>query len=208
MDGTKEIPEFRSSPALLEKLHQFSIKKFFPAGSIILRENAPVRSIPILISGRLKIIRTDEDGKEILLYYLTPGESCIMSILSGLHHQTSKIKAEADQDAEILFLPVEKMYYFLQEFPQWTDYIFRLYHKRFEELLETIESIAFKNLDERLIQLLKKKKALSGKNEIFMTHEQIAQELGSSRVVISRLLKQMEQKGWIKLERNKITLCN
>ena len=198
--------EFKSSPGLIAELYKYGIQKNYKAGSIILNENASVRSIPIVTKGMLKVIRTEEDGREILLYYIKAGESCIMSFLGGLHNETSKVKAEADDDVEILFLPIEKVSLFIKEYPQWLDYIFRLYHKRFEELLEIVNAIAFKKVDERLLSLLQKKKVLTGNKTLNITHEQLANELGTARVVVSRLLKQLEENKMVQLGRNKITL--
>jgi CRP/FNR family transcriptional regulator len=130
----------------------------------------------------LKVIRTEEDGREILLYYIKPGESCIMSFLGGLHNDTSKVRAEVEEDAEILFLPVDKVSLFIKEYPQWLDYIFRLYHKRFEELLEVVNAIAFKKVDERLLDLLQKKSSLAVSKTIQTTHEQLANELGQQEL--------------------------
>jgi CRP/FNR family transcriptional regulator len=206
MEDLRQITEFKSSPELVEKLYKHGIQKNYEAGSIILNENASIRSIPIVTKGTLKVIRTDEDGREILLYYIKAGESCIMSFLGGLHNETSKVKAEVEDDAEILFLPIEKVSLFIKEYPQWLDYIFRLYHKRFEELLEIVNAIAFKKVDERLLALLQKKKDLTGTKTLNITHEQLANELGTARVVVSRLLKQLEEIGKVKLGRNKIIL--
>lgn len=206
MNDLKQIEEFKSSPELVEKLYAHSLQKNYKAGSIILSENAAIRAIPIIIKGILKVMRTDEDGKEILLYYIKAGESCIMSFLGGLHNETSKVRAEVEEDAEILFLPVEKVALFIKEHPQWLDYIFRLYHKRFEELLEVINAIAFKKVDERLLALLKKLTELTHSRSISITHEQLANKLGTARVVVSRLLKQLEEEGAVQLGRNKITL--
>jgi CRP/FNR family transcriptional regulator len=206
MEELKNITEFQSSPELMAKLRQHSILKSYEAGSVILNENAHVRSIPIVINGTLKVIRTDEDGREILLYYIKAGESCIMSFLGGLHNETSKVKAEVEDDAEILFLPTDKVSVFIKEHPEWLDYIFRLYHKRFEELLEIVNAIAFKKVDDRMLNLLQKKKELTGSEVLNITHEQLANELGTARVVVSRLLKQLEENGKVKLGRNKITL--
>jgi len=206
MEDLKQIAAFGSSPGLVEKLHQYSIQKKYKAGTIILNENASIRSIPIVMDGVLKVMRTEEDGREILLYYIKAGESCIMSFLGGLHNETSKVKAEVEEDAEILFLPLDKVSLFIKEYPEWLDYIFRLYHKRFEELLEIINAIAFKKVDERLLALLNKKAALTGSNVLTVTHEQLANELGTARVVVSRLLKQLEDNGTVQLARNKITL--
>ena len=206
MEELQQITEFKTSPELVENLQQYSIRKEYEAGSIILNENAHIRSIPIVTKGTLKVIRTEEDGREILLYYIKAGESCIMSFLGGLHNETSKVKAEVEDNAEILFLPIEKVSLFIKEYPQWLDYIFRLYHKRFEELLEIVNAIAFKKVDERMLVLLNKKTELTGNKTLNITHEQLANELGTARVVVSRLLKQLEEIGKVKLGRNKITL--
>ncbi|UKJ06680.1 Crp/Fnr family transcriptional regulator [Solitalea lacus] len=206
METLEQITEFKSSPELVEKLYEYGTQKNYKAGSTILNENANIRSIPIVINGTIKVIRTEEDGREILLYYIKAGESCIMSFLGGLHHETSKVKAQVEEDAEILFLPVDKVSLFIKEYPQWLDYIFRLYHKRFEELLEIVNAIAFKKVDERLLALLKKKANLTQSNTIQITHEQLANELGTARVVVSRLLKQLEESGVVQLGRNKIIL--
>ncbi len=123
-----------------------------------------------------------------------------------MHNETSKVKGEVEDDAEILFLPMDKLSLFIKEYPQWLDYIFRLYHKRFEELLEIVNAIAFKKVDERMLALLNKKTELTGNKTLNITHEQLANELGTARVVVSRLLKQLEEIGKVKLGRNKITL--
>lgn len=206
MENLEQITEFKSSPELIEKLYQFSIRKEYEAGSIILNENSYIRSIPIVTKGILKVIRTDEDGKEILLYYIKAGESCIMSFLGGMHNETSKVKAEVEEDAEVLFLPMDKVSLFIKEYPQWLDYIFRLYHKRFEELLDIVNAITFKKVDDRLLSLLYKKQELTKDHTLNITHEQLANELGTARTVVSRLLKQLEENGIVKLGRNKITI--
>ncbi len=206
MDDLRHITGFQNSAELVEKLYEFSVAKSYQAGSIVLNENANIRAIPIVVSGTLKVIRTEEDGREILLYYIKAGESCIMSFLGGLHHETSKVRAEVEEDAEILFLPVDKVSLFIRDYPEWLDYIFRLYHKRFEELLEIVNAIAFKKVDERLLNLLHKKEDLNGCKTLLITHEQLANELGTVRVVVSRLLKQLEENGNVRLGRNKIEL--
>lgn len=206
MDQLEQIVEFRTSPELIAKLKQYSTEKMYREGEVILDENSSIRAIPIVTKGTLKVMRTEEDGREILLYYIKAGESCIMSFLGGMHDEKSKVKAEVEEDAEILFLPMEKVSLFIKEYPEWLDYIFRLYHKRFEELLEIINAIAFKKMDERLLNLLHKKEELSGSKILSITHEQLANELGTARVVVSRLLKQLEENGNLQLGRNKITL--
>ncbi|TYP91325.1 CRP/FNR family transcriptional regulator [Sphingobacterium allocomposti] len=206
MEQLEHITEFKSSPELIGKLYEYSIRKEYGAGTVLLDENAYIRSIPIVTRGTLKVMRTDEDGKEILLYYIRSGESCIMSFLGGMHNETSKVKAVVEEDAEVLFLPMDKVSLFIKEYPQWLDYIFRLYHKRFEELLEVVNDVTFKKVDERLLSLLYKKQELTGSNILNITHEQLANELGTARTVVSRLLKQLEDMGKVQLGRNKIIL--
>lgn len=206
MEELQSISEFRSSPELIEKLQQFSIRKNYAAGEVILNENASIRSIPIVTRGTLKVIRTEDDGREILLYYIKAGESCIMSFLGGMHNEKSVLRAEVEVDAEILFLPIEKVSLFIKDYPAFLEYIFKLYHKRFEELLDIINAIAFKKVDERLLDLIYKKHDMAEGDTISVTHEQLANELGTARVVVSRLLKQLEEKGLIKLGRNKLTI--
>lgn len=198
--------DFFPYPGILEKLQEGGIEKTYQAGEVILRENAYIRSIPLVMKGMIRVMRSHDDGREILLYYIRAGESCIMSFLGGLHHDTSKVSAIAEEETDILFVPVEKITQLMKDDPAWTDYFFRLYHKRFEELLEAVNAIAFKKLDERLLDFIEKKSELTATKQLSITHEQIATELGTSRVVISRLLKQLEDDGVLKLERNRITL--
>jgi CRP/FNR family transcriptional regulator len=202
----ENIVEFKSSPEIRERLISYGVSKTFPEGEVILKENAYIKMIPIVMRGNIRVMRTDEDGREILLYYIKAGESCIMSFLGGMHNDTSKIKAIAEDETEVLFIPIDKVTLLIKEFPEWLDYIFRLYHKRFEELLEVVNAVAFKKMDERLLTFIKKKCELSQSKTLHITHEQIANELGTARVVISRLLKQMEEQNLVSLGRNKISL--
>jgi CRP/FNR family transcriptional regulator, anaerobic regulatory protein len=202
----ENIEEFKSSPQMREKLLAYGFVKSFAEGETILNENAYIKAIPIVLQGSLRVLRTDEDGKEILLYNIRAGESCIMSFLGGLHQETSKVKAQAEEETEVLFIPIDKVNGLIKDFPEWLDFIFRLYHKRFEELLEVVNEMAFKKMDERLLHLLQRKSETQHSTIISTTHEQLANELATARVVISRLLKQMELEGKVILGRNKITL--
>ena len=196
------------SPELKAKLSELGFQKTFEENEVILRESSYIKSIPIVLQGSLRVMRTEEDGRELLLYYIKAGESCIMSFLGGIHDDTSKINAVAEEKTELLLIPMDKISLLVKDFPEWLDYIFKLYHKRFEELLEVVDAIAFKKLDERILDFVKNKAKLSNSKVINLTHEQIANELGSARVVVSRLLKQLESEGVVELGRNKITLCN
>ena len=201
-----EIIEFQASPQMISKILELSVHKTFEEGDVILQENAHIRSIPIVTSGSIRVMRSEGDEKEILLYYIKAGESCIMSFLGGLHNDTSKVRAVAEETTDILFVPVSKVKELIREYPEWLDYIFRLYHQRFEELLEVVNAVAFKKMDERLLLFLEKKADITQNKILSITHEQLAAELGTARVVVSRLLKQMEVEGLVKLGRNKITL--
>ncbi len=196
------------SPDLKAKLAELGFEKTFEENEVILRESSYIKAIPIVLSGSIRVMRTEEDGREILLYYIKAGESCIMSFLGGIHDDTSKINAVAEEKTELLLIPIDKISLLVKDFPEWLDYIFKLYHKRFEELLDVVDAIAFKKLDERILDFVKNKAKLSNSKVINLTHEQIANELGSVRVVVSRLLKQLELEGVVELGRNKITLCN
>ncbi len=191
---------------LSKEVDIFGQAKFFPAETIILNEDSYIKFIPIVLEGSLRVLRTEEDGREILLYYIKPGESCIMSFLGGLHNETSKIRAVVEEDAKILLIPVEKANEWVKEFPEWTDFIFKLYHKRFEELLQVVNAIAFQKLDTRLLHLLNQKADLFKSTELSVTHQQLADELGSTREVVSRVIKQMETEGLVRVARNKISL--
>ena len=196
------------SPELKAKLSELGFQKTFEENEVILRESSYIKAIPIVLQGSLRVMRTEEDGRELLLYYIKAGESCIMSFLGGIHDDTSKINAVAEEKTELLLIPIDKISLLVKDFPEWLDYIFKLYHKRFEELLDVVDAIAFKKLDERILDFVKNKAKLSNSKVINLTHEQIANELGSARVVVSRLLKQLESEGVVELGRNKITLCN
>lgn len=200
------LEEFKNIPEIKEKLFEYGFVKTFSEGDVILSENAYIKAIPIVTKGSIRVMRTDEDGRELLLYYIKAGESCIMSFLGGIHQDTSKVKAIAEEETEILFIPIDKVSLLIKEYPEWLDYIFRLYHKRFEELLEVVNEVAFKKIDERLLNFIKKKSELTNNKILHLTHEQLANELGTARVVVSRLLKQMETEGLVKLGRNNITL--
>lgn len=200
------IPEHLFQSLLNNEVYKSGQVLFFAADTVILNINAYISSIPIVLSGSIRVIRTDDEGNEILLYYIKPGESCIMSFLAGIHNDTSKIKAIVEEDVEVLLIPVHKASEWIKEFPEWTDFIFSLYQKRFEELLDVVNALAFQKLDARLLHLLGQKSTLFNSKEISITHLQLADELGVSREAVSRVLKQMENEKLIILSRNKITL--
>jgi CRP/FNR family transcriptional regulator len=194
------------NPILEQEFEENGIRKTLPAETVLLQENSHIRSIPVVLSGSIRVMRQDEDGREILLYYIKPGESCIMSFLAGIHDDTSKVRAIVEEDAEVIFVPVNKASEWIKTYPEWADFIFKLYHRRFEELLSVINAVAFQKLDDRIVELLRKKIDVYQTNELSITHQQVAEELGTTREVVSRLLKQMEKQQMVLLSRNKITI--
>ena len=191
---------------LVKEIEESGNLKHFAAGEVIVNMDSYIKNIPVVVSGSIKVIRTEEDGREILLYYLTPGESCIVSILAGMKNETSKIKAIVEEDAELMLIPADKAKEWVKNYPDWTDFIFNLYQKRFEELLDVVNSVAFQKIDTRLLHLIKQKTQLYQSKEISVTHQQLADELGITREATSRVLKQMEKENLLILSRNKIEL--
>lgn len=178
----------------------------FEPGDVILDIGQPIRAIPIILSGIIKVSRTDEDGRELLLYYINANESCAMTFTSYMDQQFSEIKATAEEAGELAAIPTQKMDAWMIQFPTWKSFVMRTIKTRFNELLKTIDHIAFKRLDERLITYLKDKSQATGSSLINLSHEQIAQDLASNRVVISRLLKTLETNHKLLLYRHQIKL--
>jgi len=206
MPGIDLLEKSGLDTKLQNELLSSGIVKRYSEGDVIINEGSFIRSIPIVLEGNIKVIRLDKDGREILLYYIGKFESCIMSFLAGSCNCSSGIKAVAEDDVEVLMVPIEKASELLKNNSSWSEFVFELYQKRFDELLNVINSIAFKKIDSRLIDYLNKKAAVSDSKKINVTHEEIANDLGTSRVVISRLLKQLENDGVLNLARNIITL--
>ena len=193
-------------PELVKEMAQFGEMKFYKEGDIIMDYGKYIRMMPIVVKGTIKVFRMDDTGKEILLYYLSSNESCSMAYSCCVEAKKSEVKAIAEDDVELIAIPHIKLDEWLCKYPSWKNYIMRSFNERFLELLKSIESIAFHKLDERLIAYLKEKKRLSGSNVIKASHYVIADELATSRVVVSRLLKHLENDGKILLYRNEIKL--
>ncbi len=191
---------------LLEEMEQNGSMVFVKAGDLILDIGQTVRTMPIILSGTVKVSRTDDDGKELLLYYVNANESCAMTFTCCMQQQSSEVKAVAEEDVEMFVVPVGLMDKWMSTYPTWKSFVMRTMQNRFHELLKTIDQIAFQKLDERLIHYLKEKTKTSGSSLINISHEQIANELATSREVISRLLKKLEIDKKLLLFRNQIRL--
>lgn len=195
-------------PALVKEIQQLGSIRSFKEGDLIMDYGKYIQMMPLIISGTVKVLRKDENGNEILLYYLSSNESCSMAYSCCVEAKKSEVKAIAEDDVELIAIPHTKLDEWLCKYPSWKNYIMRSFNERFLELLKSIETIAFHKLDERLIAYLKEKQRLSGSSIIKTSHYLIADELATSRVVISRLLKQMENDKKIILYRNEIKLMN
>ena len=192
--------------ALLNEINQVGIFKEVPAGFKMMEIGDYVKAMPLLVSGVIKILRKDTDGDELLLYFLEKGDTCAMTLTCCVAQTKSKIRAIAETDSKLIMIPIKKMEEWSEKYKSWRHFVFESYNNRLNEMLETIDSIAFLKMDERLIKYLVEKVRISKNNTIHKTHQEIAYELHTSRVVISRLLKKLETLGKIELNRNYILM--
>lgn len=198
------FPQFEDD--LIELLEKEAVQKTFLAGETIIRTGQYIKSTTIVLKGQIKIYRENQDGGEFLMYYLGPGQACAVSMICAIQSQTSEIMAMAEEDTEVLMLPVQLMDELMKRFKSWYQFVIQTYRSRFDELLVVVDNIAFRNMDERLEFYLKRYAEKSGKKNIELSHQQIADDLNSSREVISRLLKKMEQRNMVILHRNMIEI--
>ncbi|MFY9242514.1 MAG: Crp/Fnr family transcriptional regulator [Polaribacter sp.] len=189
---------------LIKEISKIGVQKSFTADSIIIQKGDYIKSMPLLLSGAIKILREDENGEELVLYYLEKGDTCAMTLSCCMGQTKSKIRAVAETDVSLIMLPKEKMTEWLSAYKSWQSFILQSYHNRVEELLEAIDTIAFLRMDERLFKYLKDKAMVNQNDELTTTHKEIAEDLHTSRVVVSRLLKKLENDGKIQLYRNSI----
>ena len=192
--------------ALINEIVQVGTFKEVPAGFKMMEIGSYVKAIPLLVSGVIKILREDTNGDELLLYYLEKGDTCSMTMTCCMGQTKSEIRAVVETDAKLIMIPVHKMEQWTATYTSWRNFVFESYHNRLNEMLHTIDSIAFDNMDQRLLNYLKEKVRITQSKIIENTHQEIAYDLHSSRVVISRLLKKLENIGKIKLHRNYIQI--
>jgi CRP/FNR family transcriptional regulator len=193
---------------LLEEISEVGVLKEFKENETIIEIGDSVSSMPLLISGAIKILREDQDGDELLLYFLERGDTCAMTLSCCLGHTKSEIRAVAEMPTTLIMIPIEKMEEWVSKYKSWRDFVFESYHSRLSEMLDTIDTIAFLNMDERLLKYLRDKAKINQNELVQTTHQQIAYDLHTSRVVISRLLKKLELKGTIALNRNSIEVID
>lgn len=198
------MKRFEKNTEFAEKLNRYGVIKSLRAGKSFSPKT--VSSVPLLMKGLLKVYSTDNQGRQQLLYYLKPEELCVMSVFSGMLGQNCNLTATAIQDSEILLIPVKKAMEWIQEYPEWSKYIFEMYYNRFNDMANKMQSLTHDNLEMRLMHSLKTHQEVSGGILLIIKHEDLADELNTNRVVVSRLLKKLEKEGKVALGRNKIEI--
>lgn len=206
IDKIKESYGYLFEEELLKEIELQGKIRQFDVNTLIIDVGQKIEFMPLLLEGAIKIMREDDQGDELLLYYLESGDTCAMTLTCCMGNTKSEIRAIAEEPTELIFIPVQKMDEWMVKYKSWRNFVLQSYQSRLGEMLEAIDSLAFMKLDQRLYKYLTDKVKISGSLELEYTHQQIAEELHSSRVVISRLLKQLEKDGKIKILRNKIQM--
>jgi CRP/FNR family transcriptional regulator, anaerobic regulatory protein len=191
---------------LIHEIAKVGTLREVPEDYMLIDIGEQIKGIPLMISGAIKIYRENANGDELLLYYLEEGDSCTLTYTLEMNASKSKIRAISELPSKLIMIPLKQMKVWEQQYPSWRNFLFRSYQIRMDELIETLDSLAFDGLEKRLMNYLTEKKRVNGKNELQITHQNIALELHSSRVVISRLLKKLELSGKIQLRRNEILM--
>ena len=191
---------------LLQEIAHVSVLREFQEGDVLIDFGDYIREMPLLLNGAIKILREDFDEGELLLYFIEKGDTCAMTMACCLGNTKSEIRAVAETDGLLIMVPVEYMEEWLGKYKSWRNFVFNSYNSRLKEMLSTIDSLAFMNMDERIISYLIDKSKIAKSKEIQVTHQDIAYDLHTSRVVVSRLLKALENKGRIRLHRASIEL--
>lgn len=193
-------------PELLAELETKSMVMQVNGGETMLNPGQTIRAVPIVLSGTFKVSRINEEGQELLLYYVKEGESCAMTFTCCMMAHTSVIKGSAEEDSELLCIPVDVMDDWMMRYRTWKRFVMTTILNRFTEVLKSIDEVAFKKLDDRLVHYLREKSKATGSSLVNLSHQQIADELNTNRVVISRLLKKLELDKKLLLYRNQIKL--
>jgi CRP/FNR family transcriptional regulator len=204
------VSKFESvfEPALLAELEANSMLMTVKGGDTMLNPGQTIRAVPLLLSGTFKVSRVNDEGQEILLYYVKEGESCAMTFTCCMMSHFSVIRGTAEEDSELLCVPMDVMDGWMVKYPTWKRFVMQTILNRFTEILKSIDDIAFKKLDDRLVNYLKEKAKATGSSLINLTHQQIGDDLGTSRVVVSRLLKKLEIDNKLLLYYNQVKLLS
>ncbi|MCX7548588.1 Crp/Fnr family transcriptional regulator [Xanthomarina sp. F1114] len=193
---------------LLQEINQVGVFRKISEGSKLIEIGDYIKSMPLLISGAVKILREDDHGDELVLYFIEKGDTCAMTLSCCMGQKRSEIRAIAETDTTLIMIPVEHMSMWMGKYKSWQNFILQSYNERMSELLEAIDTIAFLKMDERILKYLRDKAMVNHNDEIIATHQEIANDLYTSRVVVSRILKALERNHQIKINRNRITLLD
>ena len=195
-------------PELAKKIQQVGVIRKFKADEFLMKTGQSIRSAVLVTKGIIKVFREDDEGNEIFMYNLHPGEACAISMTCAARQMASQIMAKALIDTEVIAIPAELMDEWASKYKSWYQFVLETYRSRFEELLDTLDQIAFRNLDERLLWYLKQHQKSLQTNVLKASFTEIAHELNSSREVISRLMKKLTEKGYIKMHKNQIEIID
>ena len=191
---------------LIDEIVAVSLLRDFKQDDVLIDFGDYIKKMPLLITGAIKILREDVDEGELLLYFIEKGDTCAMSMACCMGETKSEIKAVAETDGTVIMIPVHKMEEWLGKYKSWRVYVFNSYNSRLKEMLHAIDNLAFMNMDKRILHYLKDKVKINNSKEIKNTHQEIAYDLHTSRVVVSRILKSLENEGTIRLHRASIEL--
>ncbi len=194
-----------SDPSLLDEIKRFTRTKSIARETVLIQPGDEIIFVPVVQKGVLRIVRQDNDGREIFLYHLYPGQTCAMAINCCQSHRKSMVKAIAEEDTDVLQIPVNLVEEWFR-YPEWKAFVNSTYSTRFAELIDVIDLIAFSNMDKQVLHYLQERARAANTKALYITHQQIADELHTHREAISRLLRTMEQKALLKLGRNTIEL--
>jgi len=208
IDTLKETYGYLFEEKLIEEISQVATLKNFNEGDVLIDFGDYIKKMPLLIHGAIKILREDFDEGELLLYFIEKGDTCAMTMACCLGDTKSEIRAVAETNGQLVMIPVSKMEEWLGKYKSWRNYVFNSYNNRLKEMLTAIDNLAFMNMDERLLNYLSEKSTVNKTKDIKSTHQEIAFDLHTSRVVVSRLLKALENEGRIRLHRASIELLN
>lgn len=206
-DNLKEHYSGLQTELLIEIAQNATLKSFVP-GDVLMRTGQYFKSTMLLVKGRIKVYKESGDGSEFFTYYIEPGGACALSMICAARQEQSELMARVVEDTELILIPIQLMDTMMMNYRSWYYFVLETYRNRFEELLQLIDHTVFRGLDERLEYYLKKQSIALNSNELKITHEEIANDLGTSRVVISRLLKSMEREGKIRLNRGGVMIIH
>ncbi len=193
---------------LIEEIINIGIYRTIESGGTLIDIGDNMTHVPLILNGAIKIIREDKNGDEIVLYFLEKGDTCAISFVNCINRSKSMFRGVAEKETEGIFIPVEKVDDWLKKYESWRHFIIDSYHVRLIEMVESIDSLAFMKLDNRLLKYLTDKVKIMRDNTLIITHQEIADDINTSRVVVSRLLKQLENEGKVIIRRNRIIIEN